>query len=161
MQRATTHLQTLPDQTSANPPLPAQTHTRNRIAFKFHVEHIPGIPGARSLTLASAFLLQRLGREISWEWDYVHTPCNIDAESGREYVLLDVDVDVAVDGGGTMRAKGDDGVEGMGVYCVDLELEIFEVLLVDSEGEGEGEEDTSRLYVLTCIYYLLMSTHLT
>jgi hypothetical protein len=63
-----------------------------RFYFKFRVEHIPGIPGSRSLTIANAFLQIYFHRDFTWDRDFVHTPCNIDADTGRAHMLLDFNV---------------------------------------------------------------------
>jgi hypothetical protein len=40
-----------------------------RFYSKFRVEHIPGIPGARSLTIAKAFLQDYFHRDFPWDRD--------------------------------------------------------------------------------------------
>ena len=61
-----------------------------RYAFSFQVEQIPGEPGARSLTIANAFMQNRFQRDFSWQDDYVYTPANIDQQEGRAFMLLDI-----------------------------------------------------------------------
>ncbi|KAI6367777.1 hypothetical protein MCOR25_004853 [Pyricularia grisea] len=64
-----------------------------RYCFRVHVQHIPGPPLARSLTLANDFMRPRFDRDFDWAKDYVHTPVNI-GEQGKSWVLLDVDKNV-------------------------------------------------------------------
>lgn len=60
-----------------------------RFCFRLRVEDIPGVPLARSITLANDFLTRNFHRKFSWDQDYVYTPVNI-GDEGKAWILLDV-----------------------------------------------------------------------
>jgi hypothetical protein len=61
-----------------------------RFCFRFRPQDIPGIPGARSITIANAFMEANFQREFDWEKDYVYTPAGIDEVTRKLYMFLDV-----------------------------------------------------------------------
>jgi hypothetical protein len=72
---------------------PASKSTLTRFCFRVRVEDIPGPPLGRSITLANDYLRQNIGRDFSWDSDYVYTPVNI-GEIGKSWILIDVDKNV-------------------------------------------------------------------
>jgi hypothetical protein len=64
-----------------------------RLCFRFIPQDIPGEPGARSITIADAFMQQNFKRKFDWEKDHVYTPAGIDEVDGRRrklFMFLDV-----------------------------------------------------------------------
>ncbi|KAF1993394.1 hypothetical protein P154DRAFT_477630 [Amniculicola lignicola CBS 123094] len=65
-----------------------------RLCFRFKPQDIPGIPGARSITVANAFMQLNFKRNFDWDKDYVYTPAGIDeVKDGTRrklYMFLDV-----------------------------------------------------------------------
>jgi len=64
-----------------------------RLCFRFKPRDIPGQPGARSLTVADAFMEVNFQRKFDWEKDHVYTPAGIDEvkdEGRRKFMFLDV-----------------------------------------------------------------------
>jgi hypothetical protein len=61
-----------------------------RFCFRFRPQDIPGIPGARSITIANAFMETNFQRKFDWEKDYVYTPAGIDEVTRKLYMFLDV-----------------------------------------------------------------------
>lgn len=67
-----------------------ETDQPHRALISFRLENIPGKPLARSLTIANLFTTQFFQREFSWDMDYVYTPADIEATSGKRYLILDI-----------------------------------------------------------------------
>ena len=63
-----------------------------RFCFRFRPQDIPGEPGARSITVADAFMQQNFKRKFDWEKDHIYTPAGIDEEeiSRKLFMFLDV-----------------------------------------------------------------------
>jgi hypothetical protein len=65
-----------------------------RCFFHFRPQEIPGEPGARSISIADAFMLQHFNRRFDWERDHVYTPAGIDDTTDRAkrplFVILDI-----------------------------------------------------------------------
>jgi hypothetical protein len=61
-----------------------------RFCFRFKPQDIPGIPGARSITSANAFMEANFQRKFDWEKDYVYTPAGSDEITRNLYMFLDV-----------------------------------------------------------------------
>lgn len=66
-----------------------------RLCFRFKPQDIPGIPGARSITVANAFMEANFHREFDWEKDYVYTPADIDQTTRKLFMFLDVNKDAS------------------------------------------------------------------
>ncbi|CAI6334357.1 unnamed protein product [Periconia digitata] len=63
-----------------------------RFCFRFKPQDIPGEPGARSITVADAFMQQNYERKFDWEKDYVYTPAGIDDEEINRKLFMFLDV---------------------------------------------------------------------
>ena len=61
-----------------------------RLCFRFKPQDIPGEPGARSITVADAFMEVNFQRKFDWEKDYVYTPAGIDETTKKLFMFLDV-----------------------------------------------------------------------
>jgi hypothetical protein len=61
-----------------------------RFCFRFRPQDIPGEPGARSITVANAFMEVNFQRRFDWEKDYVYTPADIDKTTRKLFMFLDV-----------------------------------------------------------------------
>lgn len=65
-----------------------------RCFLRFRPQDIPGEPGARSITIADAFMQQNFNRKFDWEKDHVYTPAGIDEATDRAkrplFLILDV-----------------------------------------------------------------------
>lgn len=63
-----------------------------RFCFRFRPQDIPGEPGARSITVANAFMQQNFKRKFDWEKDHIYTPAGIDEEGIRRKLFMFLDV---------------------------------------------------------------------
>jgi hypothetical protein len=63
-----------------------------RFCFRFKPQDILGEPGARSLTVANAFMQQNFQRNFDWDQDYVYTPAGIDEDGLRRKLFMFLDV---------------------------------------------------------------------
>lgn len=63
-----------------------------RLCFRFKPQNIPGEPGARSITVADAFIQLKFQRKFDWDKDYVYTPAAIDEVGITRYIYMFLDV---------------------------------------------------------------------
>lgn len=62
-----------------------------RIFIKFRTDQIPGPPAEKDLLVATAACLELLGREFTFEKDFIHTQGELLQDKARCHVLVDCD----------------------------------------------------------------------